>query len=183
MPTLTTRIALVAALAGATSLGCASTRTLGTQWSDELATREIETRLATDPDASAYDVDVKVFRGKAVLLGEVEDERSREAAVQIASNVAGVQSVDDELKVLGVPRETPFDDDPDFLIASRVSSMLAMDGDVRGRDIDVEAYDGIVYLTGIVRSESEKKRAATLAANARGVDAVRNLLDVSNARA
>ena len=172
------RTALAAALIAAMALGCASTRTLGTQYSDELSTREIEMRLATDPDASAYDVDVKVFKGKATLLGEVEDERSRQAAVEIASGVAGVNAVEDELKVLGVPRETPFDDDPDFLIVTRVNSMLAIDGDVRGRDIDVEAYDGVVYLTGVVRSETEKKRAGALAANARGVDGVRNLLDV-----
>jgi hyperosmotically inducible protein len=176
------RSLLVAALAGATAMGCASTRTLGTQYSDELATREIEARLAADPDASAFDVDVKVFRNKAVLLGEVADQRSRDAAVEIASGVEGVSAVDDQLIVLGVPRETPFDEDPDFLIVSRINTMIAMDGNVRGRDIDVEAYDGVVYLTGIVRSEPEKKRARAIAANVRGVDEVYNLLDVSPGR-
>lgn len=183
MLTTPTRFAFAAALAGVMAMGCASTRTIGTQYDDELLTREVEARLATDPVASAFDVDVKVFRGKATLLGEVEDEASRDAAVSIASRVEGVREVDDELVVLNVPRETPLDDDPDFWIVSRIDTSYMLDGDVRGRDIDVESYDGVVYLTGIVRSEEEKKKAGTIASNTRGVDDVRNLLEVSNERA
>jgi hyperosmotically inducible protein len=160
--------------------GCASTRTLSSQLEDANTTREIEYRLAEDETASAYDVDVKVHRGFVVLLGDVEDEASSAAAERIARAAPNVIGVDNRLTVLGVDREAWIDGDPDVLITSDISMAFAEDPIVRGRDIDVESVDGIIYLTGMVATEQQRRRAAIIAAQVPDVDQVVNLLTVGN---
>lgn len=170
---------MAAALGFTMTLGCASTRTLSQEWDDEMLTRRVESGLRMSDNTSAYDVDVKVFDGRAVLLGEVEDETSKLTAERIAESIPGVTEVDNELKVLGVESETPFDGDPDTWISTKISTKYAFDGDVKGRNIDVETIDGVVYLTGIVESEMAKERAEGIAMETDDVDGVKNLLEVS----
>lgn len=68
----------------------------------------------------------------------------------------------------------------DATITTRVKAQLTDDDTVRARDIDVDTLDGVVTLSGRVRSEEESARAEELARAVEGVQDVENLLEVGD---
>jgi osmotically-inducible protein OsmY len=68
----------------------------------------------------------------------------------------------------------------DAAITQRVENALAKDPFLRSQEIYVETQDGVVNLTGFVRSLDGIARAEELARGVRGVSAVRNGLSVAN---
>jgi hypothetical protein len=68
----------------------------------------------------------------------------------------------------------------DSSITQRVESALAQDSALARMDIKVETRDGVVSLTGFVRSIEDAARAGGLAQEVPGVSAVRNDLRVAN---
>jgi hyperosmotically inducible periplasmic protein len=66
----------------------------------------------------------------------------------------------------------------DAAISSNVSSELQADPEVTGLPIFVKTYRGEVRLSGVVDAETQKARAAQVARNVRGVQWVRNELEV-----
>lgn len=68
----------------------------------------------------------------------------------------------------------------DAAITQRVENALAKDPFLRSQEIYVETQDGVVNLTGFVRSLEGIAKAEELARGVRGVSAVRNGLRVAN---
>lgn len=68
----------------------------------------------------------------------------------------------------------------DVSITQRVQSALAKDPFLRGMQIYVETQDGVVNLSGFVRSLEDASKAGELARAVRGVKAVRNGLRVAD---
>jgi len=68
----------------------------------------------------------------------------------------------------------------DSTITAKVKSRLIGDESVRAVDIDVDTLDGVVYLTGLVDSDAQKKRAEEIARTTPGVVDVRNRLGVGS---
>ena len=66
----------------------------------------------------------------------------------------------------------------DSLIANKVTMALYSDKQVNGRQIAVEAAQGVVQLTGVVASTAEAQRAVQIAQQVKGVKTVRNHLRV-----
>ena len=66
----------------------------------------------------------------------------------------------------------------DHLLANKVKVALYADTQVRGRQIAVEAAQGVVELRGVVASPAERQRAVQLAQEVKGVKAVRQRLTV-----
>ncbi len=64
---------------------------------------------------------------------------------------------------------TMFDDS---VLATKVKSKMISDEFVKARHVDVDVLNGVVYLIGVVESESQKRMAADIA---RGVDGVRDV--------
>lgn len=62
----------------------------------------------------------------------------------------------------------------DTAITSKVKTALLADKGVNGAAIKVEAYKGIVQLSGFVKSRREKDRAAQVAGSVKGVEAIKN---------
>lgn len=158
-------------------LGCANTR--GAKQivlDDGMLARQIERDLMVDGQASALEADVKVYDGRVVLVGEVDDEQAKMATERIAKSVSGVRSVENALEV--PTEERLIDPYPDAWVTMRVNTDLAMAEEVHGPNIDVETVSGTVYLTGVVESEAEKRRAAEVAGDVTGALEVRNLLFV-----
>jgi hyperosmotically inducible protein len=69
---------------------------------------------------------------------------------------------------------------PDALITRQIERVLAKDPALKGMDIKVETQQGVVNLTGFVRSVEDIARAAELARSVSGVSSVRNDLRVAN---
>ena len=91
------------------------------------------------------------------------------AALLVAGTFAAVRShAQDELP------------SADASITRRVESAFARDPFLRSQAIYVETHDGVVNLSGFVRSLEDIEKAGDLARGTRGVSAVRNALRVSN---
>jgi osmotically-inducible protein OsmY len=68
----------------------------------------------------------------------------------------------------------------DVSITRRVETAIAKDPFLRSMEIHVETQDGVVNLSGFVRSLQDIEKAGDLARAVRGVSAVRNTLRVAN---
>jgi osmotically-inducible protein OsmY len=66
----------------------------------------------------------------------------------------------------------------DSLLANKVKIALYADKQVRGRQITVEASQGVIQLSGVAASPTEVQRAVEIAQGIKGVKAVRNHLTV-----
>lgn len=62
----------------------------------------------------------------------------------------------------------------DSVLANKVKTALYADEDVAGTRIEVEAFKGVVQLSGFVNSPRESSKAMTIARNIKGVKEVRN---------
>jgi len=60
----------------------------------------------------------------------------------------------------------------DSVLATNIKTKLIADEFVKARDVDVDVVKGVVYLVGVVESESSKRMASDIA---RGVDGVRHV--------
>jgi osmotically-inducible protein OsmY len=66
----------------------------------------------------------------------------------------------------------------DSTIATKVKSALIADPEVKGTQMQVEVYRGVVQLSGFVDHPADAQRAVTVARNVAGVKEVRNNLIV-----
>lgn len=78
----------------------------------------------------------------------------------------------------GATKQSTGDILDDGVITAKVKTTLLNDPDVKGTSVNVETFKGVVQLSGFVRSEAERARAAQLARNVAGVSEVRNDLQV-----
>lgn len=125
--------------------------------------------LLTDPATERGRIAVEAGDfGDVTLTGTVDNGAQRRLAAQIVMSIAGVQSVDNLIEVdRGVSR-------PDTEIVADVRRGLRWDVNVNSATIVVSAKDGVVTLSGAVRSGAEKRRASNLSwvAGVRQVDVV-----------
>ena len=63
-------------------------------------------------------------------------------------------------------------------ITAKIKSKMALDDTIQAADIDVDTADGVVTLTGSVRSQAERDRAVRLAQETEGVRSVVDRLTV-----
>lgn len=163
-------------VAGLIASGCASTQTAGRQIDDAEITASVKSKLAADPEVKAHEIDVDTLDGVVRLSGIVDDSATRAEAEKLARGTDGVRRVKNELKVGG--DLSTGEEITDATITAKVKAALISDTVVKARDIDVDTIDGVVTLTGIVETASEKRQAETLARGCEGVRAVRNQLEV-----
>ncbi|MBI2383494.1 MAG: BON domain-containing protein [Gammaproteobacteria bacterium] len=144
--------------------------------------------LALDPQVSVFDIDVEVKNGVAFLSGAVGSKVERDIAKEVARGVEGVTEVRNSIQVQEqAPRQrrerrTIGQAIDDAAIAGSVKSSLLANENTGGLEIHVTARDGLVTLTGTVKSEAEKQLAGLIAKNASGVTEVRNELAVGGGR-
>ncbi len=88
--------AVLAGLLGAALAGCAggpTTPSTGEYIDDSAITTKIKSRFVADSLVSAFDINVKTFRGEVILSGFVNTDAQKERAVAIARSTAGVREV------------------------------------------------------------------------------------------
>jgi hyperosmotically inducible periplasmic protein len=87
-------------VAVALSLGaCSSTRTAGEQVDDGWITTKIESKLTSDPEVSAWNVDVDTLDGVVTLRGKVTTDVAKQEAEELARETKGVKHVINEIIV------------------------------------------------------------------------------------
>ena len=186
----------LAALVGVAALTVACAQT------DAGITTNVKSKMAADDSVKALEINVDTKNGVVTLTGDVDSAIAKERAVQIARTTDGVREVVDNITVTesaptgglfdrdGVDRGTgnigdndrqdrnePITGDPG--ITSAVKAKLLADSTVSGLRIDVDTENGVVTLTGDVKSKAEADRAVMLARNTDGVTRVVNHLKVA----
>jgi osmotically-inducible protein OsmY len=159
-------------------------------------TTKIQATYFADPTIKARQVDVTTTdTGIVTLEGQVDSEQASARAADIARATDGVRRVDNQLRVVvetttdgsqalrreGAPADVdvsrrdvaPVDDG---WVTMKIQSKYFLDGDVADRRIDVDTQNGVVTLSGEVRTEGERRQAVALARNTDGVQSVTDQL-------
>jgi hyperosmotically inducible protein len=138
---------------------------------DAALTAEVKTKMAADSTVPAMRIEVDTKDGVVTLTGNVDRQDEKDRAIEIALTTGGVVDVVDMISVrvsaesgdAPEPSRTVGQRIDDAAITLAVKNRLLDDPAVKGLRIDVDTREGIVYLTGVVRSAVEKNRAVQLA--------------------
>ncbi len=171
--------------------------------SDSQIAESIKQNFKADEKLSGADIDVDVDNGVVTLNGKVIGTAEANRAVAIAQSVPGVVRVDSKVEVdrtitnkdikdtvehnEEAVKEQQEKNEPkrslgtvidDATITAAVKIKFAKDDLVRAYKINVDTKDGMVTLTGTVKSEAEANRAIALAESEEGVKRVSSVLQV-----
>jgi osmotically-inducible protein OsmY len=141
---------------------------------DEIETA-VENAFAYDPRVSLFDIIVSVDSNVVTLMGTVNNLKAKMAAEDDAENTVGVYRVKNHIKVR--PETIPAGRD----LEARVLKALARDPYVEIFDVEVEALDGKVSLSGNVHTSFEKQHASDIARKVKGVIEIDNMLEYQHA--
>jgi osmotically-inducible protein OsmY len=166
---------LVLAVALLAWLGCSTSRPIDTQASDAVITSKVKSKLAADPQTSALEIDVDTLNGEVTLRGRVDSEQEKRDAERLARNTEGVREVNNKLEMGDV---SAGEEVSDAWIVTKVKSQLAADPEVNSFNIDVDATQGEVTLSGVVTDQRARTEAERIARATEGVKSVRNEIRV-----
>ena len=139
---------------------------------------EENVRQALDQANLHVDVDVDDEANVVHLSGTVETMADRTRAEEVAKAAIGTSGqVLNELTVTSL--EGAAANDPDAQLREALDSAIDQDRVLRERDVNVAVRNGVVSITGEVRSADEKTRAGAIARRLAGVKDVTNALQVS----
>ena len=148
-------------------------------------TAAVKSKLAADDTVKAYQINVDTHRKVVTLSGSVDSAAAKTRAAEIARATEGVASVMDNVTVstntTAMPKmpdaERVMNADP--ALTAAVKAKLLADTTVSGLKIDVDSRDGVVTLTGKVKTQAEKDQALKLARETAGVKSVTDALTVA----
>ena len=93
---------ILAALAIATTLGCAGTtksESTGEYFDDVAITAKVKKDIFDEPTLKSAEINVETFKGVVQLSGFVSSQTNINTAVVVAKNVKGVSSVTNKMQV------------------------------------------------------------------------------------
>lgn len=133
----------------------------------------VEKTILTDSALPNHQIDVVTNEGIVTLGGTVNTLMVKERAAMLAKTIRGVRGVVNNitLQLSGLP---------DAALRENVVSALRYDAATDSYEIESEVKDGVVTLSGAVRSVHEKKLAVHVAKEVRGVKDVIDNLTVKN---
>ena len=143
--------------------------------SDEQVKEAVIDQLFWDDRVDAAEISVSVDGGEVTLDGTVDSFSTRDAAVETAWTVSGVDWVNDRLEITDAGSASR-----DVFTKVNVETAIDLNEDVEVANVDVSAMpDGTVTLDGTVDSYWKKVRAEEIAAGVKGVSVVINNIAVS----
>jgi hyperosmotically inducible protein len=158
--------------------------------SDVGITTAVKSKLAADDTVKAYQINVDTKEGVVTLTGEVPSQAAKETAVQITRATDGVTSVVDNLTISMAGADRGAGDATaatagrvgdvasDAMLTSSIKTKMLADADVGGLKIDVDTKDGVVTLTGNVKTAAERDGALRIARDTEGVKSVVDRLKI-----
>ncbi len=180
-----------AAVLPATVVAHEPDRSAGVVIDDATITASVKSALLADKRTEGFDINVTTKSGHVTLEGGADSIADRLAATDLARNVKGVVSVNNNLVVAAAGSERRQDANTatasgevreaadeagdkidDSWITTKVKSQLLADNDVKGLDITVETKENVVMLTGVVPSTKMRDTAIAIARNTKGVRSV-----------
>lgn len=163
-------------MGGAVMTGFVATdrRTSGAQLEDE----GIELRAASrirDNLGDRVHVNATSYNRRVLLTGEVPSAQDRQLVEQVVARVDNVQSVVNELAVLGISTLTQRSSD--VLVSSRIKAAFIDAKDLFANAYKVVTERGTVYLMGRV-TQREADRATDIARSTSGVQKVVRVFEI-----
>jgi hyperosmotically inducible protein len=147
--------------------------------SDTWITSKTKIALYADERVKGSQVSVDTMKDGVVhLRGKVDSAEAKAAATEIAKNIEGVKSVQNDLQVVA-PASRKAVTASDAQIEKQVETTLSRDTQLKSVDVRIDA--GVVTLTGEVPSITASARASEMARGVSGVRAVKNELTVRQA--
>ncbi len=135
--------------------------------------QDVLAELGRDWRFKPAEIGVEVDDAVVTLTGTVSSYKKITDAAEVATRVAGVKDIANELRVEGGSQGE------DTKIAQAVRNALLWDVDVPEERIDSVVRDGVVTLTGTVEHWSQRKAAYDTVARLSGVKSVRNDLNIA----
>lgn len=144
---------------------------------DSVITAKVKAQMMADETIRSSQFDVSTQNGVVTLTGTVATQETKDRAIHLARDTSGVVDVVDMISVrvsedraeAPEPDRTVGQRIDDAAITVRVKTQLLDDPVIKGTRIDVDTREGVVYLTGSVRSEAERDKAIELTRKTRGV--------------
>ncbi len=147
---------------------------VGSFMDDSAITAKVKAALVDNDSIKSTDISVKTDKKVVTLSGFVQSQSQAEAAVAAAKAVEGVSSVSDKLHVRDNKESSMKGYAGDTATTSEVKAKLLADDIVPSRNVKVETTDGIVQLSGTVKSQAQSDRAESIAKAVDGVKSVKN---------
>ncbi len=151
---------------------------VGNFMDDSAITAKVKAALVDDENIKSTDISVKTEKKVVTLSGFVESQAQAEQAVSVAKGVEGVSSVSDKLHVRDGKEKSVSGYAGDAATTSEIKAKLLADDIVPSRNVKVETTDGVVQLSGHVKSDAQSERAESIAKAVDGVKSVKNDLKV-----
>lgn len=169
---------VTAALGAAAGVGvyAVQDRTIGEGIDDASASQQVKMRLMAADSAAFQEVDVEVAGGNLLLSGVAPTEEHKQAAETIARSVGTIDNLYNEIFV--GPHSSLMRNAQDELITAQIRTRLTASPSVRAINVNIETFQGNVYLMGSARSEHELQRAAEIASVVGGVRRVVSFMQV-----
>jgi osmotically-inducible protein OsmY len=136
-------------------------------------------------ELNSFKIDTDVKNGVVVLSGEVGSDTEKDLAGRLAANVQGTQAV---TNLLTVKEGHKGGDNPGRQLAQKMNDISVTTGlniefaahkELEATKIDVDTKNGVVVLTGTVKSEAAKDLAVEMAKDYDHVVAVEDNLKVA----
>lgn len=124
--------------------------------SDAEIAGQVESRLKYHPLIAHQSLRATVKDGVVELQGSLRSLAEREVAKQAAESVPGVRAVDNRITL------TQVEESSDQALAAEVSRRLAGDARLLGAQIAVRVTHGVVFLSGQVMSDFERRLSREL---------------------
>lgn len=164
---ITTAVVTTAAVAGKVATDPRST---GTQVDDEILEEKVAQNLNNDAQLKTETrINVVVYNGKVLLIGQAPNYTAAETAKNIAAGVDGVKEVVNEIRTGEVIRASQVA--IDSWITTTIKSKLLLNGEVKTTEVKVITENGEVFLIGKL-SHTQADAATEVARNVRGVSKV-----------
>ncbi len=149
--------------------------------SDLGITTKVKSRLDTDRNVNAAQVQVATQNKVVTLSGAVESPAAKERAVTLARGVEGVTDVVNNLTVSTSVAAMPApgaEAKADTAITQAVKQKLQTQPETATEKIEVDTHQGVVTLSGKVKTPEEKDQVIQIARATEGVQKVEDRLEV-----
>jgi hyperosmotically inducible protein len=142
-------------------------------------TGQVKTKIAADSRLHGSDVHVETNNGVVTLTGSANSGTAKDAAEELARNVSGVHSVNNELAAPNATSEVgatvkhaahaTAEAVTDTTITTKLKTKFDTDSQTKGSHVDVKTDNGVVMLTGTVVSNAQKAHLVRVARATSGV--------------
>lgn len=155
-----------------------SMKKVGNYMDDSGVTAKVKAALVDDEAIKSTDISVETHDGVVTLSGFVASQDQAVKAVTLSKGIEGVKSVSDKLQVKDSAKQSVSGYAGDVATTSEIKAKLLADDIVPSRSIKVETNNGVVQLSGTVKTQAQSARAESIASAIDGVKSVKNTLVV-----